>query len=125
MLYELPWIGNRIFLSNIKKIIPTIKHGDIHVAKGYGGMRLQRVDTTTHELQLGEGKIVGDNIIFNMTPSPGASVSLYNALRDTEQIIKFLGTGFTFDKQKMETDLVITQKLASTAEPSIPKGYAS
>jgi len=125
MLYELPWIGNRIFLSNIKKIIPTIKHSDIHIAKGYGGMRLQRVDTTTHELQLGEGKIVGDNIIFNMTPSPGASVSLYNALRDTEQIMKFLGTAFTFDKQKMETDLVITQTLASTAEPSIPKGYAS
>lgn len=125
MLYELPWVGNHLFLVNVKKIIPTIKSRDIRVAKGYGGMRLQRVDTNTHELQLGEGKILGDNIIFNMTPSPGASVSLYNALRDTEQIMKFFNGQYKFDLLRMEKDLVINDNFDTHIEPSIPSGYAS
>jgi malate dehydrogenase (quinone) len=125
MLYEIPWIGTWLFVSNIKKIVPTIKWQDVHMAKGYGGMRLQRVNTTTHELQLGEGKIIGKNIIFNMTPSPGASVALYNALRDTEQIVTFLGKGAMFNKQQMEYDLVINHQLPCENEPSIPAGYAS
>ena len=39
---------------------------DLKLARKYGGMRLQRVDTDTHELKLGEGKIIGENIIFNI-----------------------------------------------------------
>ena len=125
MLYELPWVGNRMFIHNIRKIVPSIKISDVHIAKGYGGMRLQRVDTNTAELQLGEGKIVGDNIVFNMTPSPGASVALYNGMRDASQIIKFLGPEFTFDKQRMESDLAVTNDIEPLVEPSIPSGYAS
>ena len=103
-LYDLPFIGKRLFLPNIQKIVPSIKASDIKMAKGYGGMRLQRVDTETHELQLGEGRIIGDNIIFNMTPSPGASVCLFNGIRDAEEIIKFLDNKYTFDKHRMETE---------------------
>lgn len=103
-LYDLPFIGKRLFLPNIQKIVPSMKASDIKKAKGYGGMRLQRVDTQTHELQLGEGRIIGDNIIFNMTPSPGASVSLFNGMRDAEEIIKFLAGKYTFDKRSMEND---------------------
>lgn len=125
MLYELPWVGKRLFLKNIRKIVPSIRASEIYTAKGYGGMRLQRVDTNTHELQLGEGKIIGDNIIFNMTPSPGASVCLYNALRDVEHIIKFLGGPNSFDKERMEKDLVCTSDLAERAPVSLPEGYAS
>lgn len=125
MLYELPWIGTMLFITNAKKIVPTITTRDIRVAREHGGMRLQRVDTQTSELQLGEGKIIGENIIFNMTPSPGASVALYNALRDTEKIVEFLGPQYTFDRRKMECDLVASQQLLSTEEVSIPAGYAS
>ncbi len=125
MLYELPAIGTMLFVANAKKIVPTITANDVWVAEGYGGMRLQRVDTDTRELQLGEGKILGDNIIFNMTPSPGASVALYNALRDAEQIVSFLGSDHTFDKTRMECELVISQQLPSTGEVSLPVGYAS
>ena len=89
LLYEIPIIGNYIFLQKVRNIVPTIRASDLRRAKGYGGMRLQRVNTKTHELLLGEGKIVGDNIIFNMSPSPGASVCLHNAMRDAEQIAKF------------------------------------
>jgi len=104
IFYDIPFLGKRLFLPNIQKIVPSIKAKDLKKAKGYGGMRLQRVDTETSELQLGEGKITGDNIIFNMTPSPGATVCLFNAMKDTETIIKFLDNKYTFDKNRMENE---------------------
>lgn len=125
MLYELPWFGKQLFISNVKKIIPTLTASDIRVAEGYGGMRLQRVDTTTHELQLGEGKIIGDNIIFNMTPSPGASVALYNALRDAEHVVGFLGEEALFEKDKMQKDFMEIKEIDTKIPVSIPAGYAS
>lgn len=105
VLYEIPWLGKYLFAYQVRKIVPTIKGRDLQRAAGYGGMRLQRVDTTTKELLLGEGKIVGDNIIFNMTPSPGASVCLYNAGRDVETVMKFLHGHFIFDRKRWEKDL--------------------
>lgn len=105
VLYEIPVVGKYLFAFQIRKIVPTIKGRDLQRAVGYGGMRLQRVDTTTKELLLGEGKIIGDNIIFNMTPSPGASVCLYNAGRDVETVMKFLHNHFTFDRERWEKDL--------------------
>ena len=77
---------------------------DLKKAKGFGGMRLQRVDTRVHELQLGEGKIIGDDIIFNMTPSPGASVCLFNGMRDAGSIVDFFNGKYFFLKCDMETD---------------------
>ena len=114
LVYELPYIGKYFFVSQIQKIVPRIRGADIHRADGFGGMRLQRVDVASRELLLGEGKIVGDNIIFNMTPSPGASVCLYNARRDTEQILTFLGDTYSFDKARMDADLFIETPSAST-----------
>lgn len=105
ILYEIPYVGTYFFIHNIKKIVPTITARDISRAKGFGGMRLQRVDVTKNELQLGEGKIVGERIIFNMTPSPGASVCLYNGMRDTEQIIKFFVGQYHFDKKRLVAEL--------------------
>ena len=105
MLYELPIVGKMMFIKNVRKIVPSAKVSDMHTARGYGGMRLQRVNTKTREMLLGEGKIVGGKAIFNMTPSPGASVCLYNALRDAEMVAGFLGNTFTFDKESMVRDL--------------------
>ena len=105
MCYELPVLGKRMLVKNIQKIAPSIRASDIRKAHGYGGMRLQRVDTDTHELKLGEGKILGDNIIFNMTPSPGASVCLYNAMRDAEQVALFLRGEYVFRKDEMQKEL--------------------
>lgn len=104
MFYNIPLFGRYLFLTEIRKIVPSLKVKDVIKAKEYGGMRLQRVDIKSHKLLLGEGKIVGENIIFNMTPSPGASVCLYNAMIDTEQIIKF-DNNFFFNKERMLTDL--------------------
>ena len=49
---------------------------------------------------MGEAKIVGDKIIFNITPSPGASTCLQNAEDDTNRIISFLGEKYTFDRDR-------------------------
>jgi malate dehydrogenase (quinone) len=105
LCYEIPWIGKRMFVKYIQKIVPSVRAEDLEKAYGYGGMRLQRVNVNTQELLLGEGKIVGKNIIFNMTPSPGASVCLYNAMRDAEQVVQFLPQ-FSFNKEQMQKDLL-------------------
>lgn len=123
-VYDLPVIGRYALAPQIRKIIPSIRARDLARAKGYGGMRLQRVDTRTRELLLGEGKITGENIIFNMTPSPGASVCLYNALRDVEQIIAF-DPAIAFDKKQLLADLCEPKEHASGADVSLPNSYAS
>lgn len=125
ILYILPVVGKYFFVSNVQKIVPTLRGRDLQAAKGFGGMRLQRVDVETSELQLGEGKIIGDNIIFNMTPSPGASVCLYNALRDTEQLLVFLNNTFTFDKQRLLSELSLPEDRIETADVSLKQSYSS
>ncbi len=48
---------------------------------------------------LGEASInTKKGIIFNMTPSPGATSCLGNALRDVKEICAFLGSTFYEDK---------------------------
>ena len=54
---------------------------------------------------MGEAKIVGKDILFNITPSPGASTCLQNAFDDTAKIISFLGQEFSFDKYQFLEDL--------------------
>lgn len=124
ILFELPFVGKYLFVGSIQKIAPQVRARDIRIAKGFGGMRLQRVDTRTHELQLGEGKIIGDKIIFNMTPSPGASVCLYNGLRDAEKLMEFFGGEFAFDKAAMVRELM-DESLVQTADVSSKTSYAS
>lgn len=106
-LYEVPYLGTWLFAKNVRKIVPTISSKELHRAHGFGGMRLQRVDIRTNELQLGEGKIIGENSIFNMTPSPGASVALYNASEDTKRIVAFFDGKFTFDESKLKKELQV------------------
>ena len=122
--YDLPLIGKYFLLPQLRKIIPTMRGSELRWARGYGGMRLQRVDTRTRELLLGEGKIVGDHIIFNMTPSPGASVCLYNAMRDAEHIATFYAD-YAFDKTRMLTELCPPQTTTSSTDVSLIESYAS
>ena len=65
---------------------------------GYGGTRPQIINTKTRSLSMGEARIQGQNAIFNITPSPGASTCLANALRDTQEVIKFLDRKYKFNK---------------------------
>ena len=52
---------------------------------------------------LGEASIdTGEGIIFNMTPSPGATSCLGNGIRDVESICKYLNLNFDEAKFKKE-----------------------
>jgi len=120
-IYDFPIIGKRLFIKEVKKIIPSIKLQDLSYAKGYGGVRPQVVNLNTQALEMGEAKIVGDQIIFNITPSPGASTCLQNALEDTQRLIDFLGEGYQFNRQQFLDDLssttVNTQQSAEVQTP--------
>ena len=111
-IYDIPLIGRRLFLKEVQKIVPSIQLSELQLAKGYGGIRPQIVNLKTKRLELGEAKIVGENILFNITPSPGASTCLQNAEYDTEKILAFLGQEYTFDKNRFLQDLGDEQALA-------------
>ncbi|WP_019508812.1 FAD-dependent oxidoreductase [Pleurocapsa sp. PCC 7319] len=104
-VYDFPIIGKRLFIKEVRKIIPSIKLEDLTYARGYGGVRPQIVNLNTKALEMGEAKILGDQIIFNITPSPGASTCLQNALEDTERIIDFLDHNYQFDRERFMADL--------------------
>ena len=106
LLYDLPIIGKRLFIKEVRKIIPSLKLNELHYAKGIGGTRPQIVNNTTRKLEMGEAKLAGDKIIFNITPSPGASTCLGNAYSDTQEIMKFLDNKFKFNKEAFEKDLI-------------------
>jgi malate dehydrogenase (quinone) len=98
MSYALPIIGKYFFLKEARKIIPSLKYTDLKFERKIGGIRPQIVDTNTGKIELGEAKIKQDNILFNITPSPGASVCLQNALVDSEFISSKLNASFDKDK---------------------------
>jgi len=105
-LYDLPFFGKRLFIKQIRKIVPSIKLGELQYAKGIGGTRPQIVNNTTRKLEMGEAKLSGEKIIINITPSPGASTCLGNAYSDTFKIIEFLGGKYKFNKEAFEKDLM-------------------
>ncbi|PIN73931.1 FAD-dependent oxidoreductase [Candidatus Woesearchaeota archaeon CG10_big_fil_rev_8_21_14_0_10_45_16] len=101
-LYGIPFIGKYFFLKEVRKIVPSLKGSQLKYGRGIGGIRPQVVDTKTKKVSLGEAKIVGDRIIFNITPSPGASVCLKNAEEDVRKVCEFLGS--TFDQKRFDAE---------------------
>jgi malate dehydrogenase (quinone) len=82
-------------LKDIKRLVPSLKLEDIKYAKGFGGVRPQVLNKTELKLMLGEASInPGTGIIFNMTPSPGATSCLGNAERDAKIVCKHLKIDF-------------------------------
>jgi malate dehydrogenase (quinone) len=105
VVYDIPSIGKRSFLKEVKKIVPDIKLNEIKFARKIGGTRPQIINNTTRKLEMGEAKIIGENIIFNITPSPGASTCLGNAYEDTIKLMAFLDDKYSFNKRQFESDL--------------------
>lgn len=106
VLFEVPVLNKKLFVKDAQKIIPDLTTDDLSYAKGYGGIRGQVIDKTTMELKLGEASIVPEkgNIIFNMTPSPGATTCLGNAYRDAKIICQKLG--FSLQQEELINDLL-------------------
>lgn len=94
-LYEVPFLNKYLFLRAAKKVVPGLKMDEFEYADGFGGVRPQVLNKDEQKLMLGEASIyTGEGLIFNMTPSPGATSCLGNAERDAKYIAKYLGKNF-------------------------------
>ncbi len=94
-LFEIPYMGKNFFLEDARKLIPSIKRSDIKYAKGFGGVRPQVLDKKNRKLLLGEASVnPGTGILFNMTPSPGATSCLGNGWRDLKIICEYMGKSY-------------------------------
>ncbi|MEK9151992.1 MAG: FAD-dependent oxidoreductase, partial [Patescibacteria group bacterium] len=103
-LYDVPVIGFRRFVADARKIIPAIRADELRFGAMIGGIRPQVVNKKERKLQMGEAKIVGDGIIFNITPSPGATVCLKNAEEDMLTLMRFFGGRFKIDEAAFAAD---------------------
>lgn len=104
-IYEIPGIRRHEFVKELRKIIPNIDPDEIEFAKNVGGLRPQVIDKVKKELLLGEAKIETDSgVIFNMTPSPGATSCLGNAEVDAKLICTYLNQNFHTKKFKDELE---------------------
>ncbi|NMC36800.1 MAG: FAD-dependent oxidoreductase [Bacteroidales bacterium] len=121
-IYDMPSIGKKAFLREIQKIVPEISLREISFARKIGGTRPQIVNNLTRKLEMGEAKIVGEKIIFNVTPSPGASTCLGNAFEDTVRLMDFLDNNYTFEKELFEMELV---KINDNTAERIPSGLVN
>ncbi len=123
-LFEVPYFNKKLFVKDARKIVPSLCVDDIHYAKGFGGVRPQVLDKKERKLMLGEASInTGEGVIFNMTPSPGATSCLGNAKRDVINLCKYLGK--SFDKAKFEEELLETNLPQSVIDQKLQAEYVS
>lgn len=105
-LYEVPHLNRRLFVKEIRKIVPSMTVEDIHYAEGFGGIRPQLIDKAARKLRMGEAKISdGQGIIFNMTPSPGGTSCLGSGENDMRTIASYLGA--RIDESAFERELLM------------------
>ena len=93
-LYTLPVIGRQAFAAAARKIVPELSAGDLRPAPWAGGVRPQLLDRRDGSLPLGEARFEGDRILFDVTPSPGASTCLKGAEDDARRLAGWLGKKF-------------------------------
>jgi malate dehydrogenase (quinone) len=105
LMYEIPGIRKKLFAKEVQKIVPSIHEDDIEFAEGVGGLRPQVIDKKNKQLLLGAAKIdTGEGIVFNMTPSPGATSCLGNAYDDAKLLCQYLN--LEFKENKFQKELV-------------------
>ena len=104
-LFEVPKYGKELFVKDARKIVPSLQLEDVEYAKNFGGVRPQVIDKKTQKLMLGEASVnPGTGVVFNMTPSPGATSCLGNARRDVRLVCEYLGR--TFHEEHFNKDLI-------------------
>lgn len=104
-MFEVPFINKRLFVKDARKIVPSLALDDIEYAEGFGGVRPQVLDKKNQKLMLGEASVnPGTGIIFNMTPSPGATSCLGNAERDVKLVCAHIGK--KFNQEEFDKDLI-------------------
>jgi malate dehydrogenase (quinone) len=107
LLYEIPFLRGPLFLREARKILPALRALDLRYARGKGGLRPQLIDRQARALRLGSARIPSEEgLLFNITPSPGASSCLANAEEDARRIAACLGR--KFNAEEMMHDLEAT-----------------
>jgi malate dehydrogenase (quinone) len=123
-LFEVPYFNKHLFLHDARKIVPSLQIGEFEYAKGFGGVRPQVIDKQQQKLLLGEASInTGEGIIFNMTPSPGATSCLGNGERDLRYIVQYLGK--MFDEERFNDELTDGEYCVLTAPIDAQKQTAN
>lgn len=98
-VYDMPFIGRYEFLKReASNIVPSLKYGNLRFAKNNGGIRPQVIDENKRAFLVGGVKIKEENLIFTVTPSPGASSCLQGSLEDAMYITQHLDKKFDADK---------------------------
>ncbi|MBM5815042.1 MAG: FAD-dependent oxidoreductase [Cyanobacteria bacterium K_Offshore_surface_m2_239] len=106
LLYEVPGLRRRLFLADVRKIVPDLRVEDLRFAQGYGGVRPQLIDKEQGKLLLGEVSIPAcPGLIFNVTPSPGGTCCLGNAVRDARSVVDHLAS--SLDQARLEQELLV------------------
>lgn len=102
-LFEVPILNKYLFLKDARKIVPSLQLDEFSYADGFGGVRPQVLNKDEQKLMLGEASInPGTGILFNMTPSPGATSCLGNGERDLKIVVEYLGKNFNEELFKDE-----------------------
>jgi malate dehydrogenase (quinone) len=104
--FDIPIINRRLFLKEVRKIVPSLELADLSFAHGYGGVRPQLIDKTQKKMILGQASIdPGNGLRFNITPSPGATNCLGTAEQDLLKIQEYLGC--KFDRSWFDAEMAI------------------
>lgn len=114
-LYDTPGLGKYLFLRDVRKIVPSLRYRDLKLRKGAGGIRPQIVDLKTGETALGESTLYGENAIFSTTPSPGASVCLWNARTYVARLCEMLGEDVSFNQGQFDEQYSSPEILTTAA----------
>lgn len=124
LLFEVPMLNKALFLQDARKIVPSLQSDEITYAHGFGGVRPQVLNKKEKKLMLGEASInPGSGILFNMTPSPGATSCLGNAERDVKTVVGYLGK--SFDQERFNEELIDPESCALPEPIEEQKRYVS
>ena len=105
LIYSIPFIGKISFTKNeVNKIVPSLKPEDLKLAENVGGIRPQIIDTKKKQLALGGTAIEGDGALFSVTPSPGATSCLKEAMDNCLYLADYNEKQFYLEKFKQDLD---------------------
>jgi malate dehydrogenase (quinone) len=105
LLYEIPLLRAHRFARVARKILPALRVADLHYARGIGGLRPQLIDRPARRLAFGSARITSEEgLLFNITPSPGATSCLANAVEDARRMSEFLGC--VFNEERLHEELL-------------------
>ena len=108
LIYSIPFIGKISFTKNeVNKIIPSLKPDALKLAENVGGIRPQIIDTKKKQLALGGTAIEGNGALFSVTPSPGATSCLKEAMDNCLYLANYNGKQFHLEKFKRDLDYKI------------------